>query len=99
MNQVVEMEQATHTSQTQAPRTVRLQDHVQAHLDQYFSQLGGAAPSNVYNMVLQQVEKPMLEVVLQHMRYNQSKTAVVLGISRGTLRKKMKEYGLLKSED
>lgn len=75
---------------------VRLQDHVQAHLDKYFSELGTSAPSNVYNLVLHQVEKPMIEVVLQQMRYNQSKTASVLGISRGTLRKKMKFYGLLR---
>lgn len=91
---VAEVNQATTVQQT----GVRLQDHVQAHLDRYFSELGNNAPNNVYNLVLAQVEKPMLEVVLQQMRYNQSKTAAVLGISRGTLRKKMKAYGLLKSD-
>ncbi len=95
MSQVAELTQIKQSVQS----AVRLQDHVKAHLDRYFSELGNAAPSNVYNLVLQEVEKPMLEVVLQQMRYNQSKTAAVLGISRGTLRKKMKFYGLLKSDD
>ncbi len=94
MTQVAELNQAASVVQ----HTVRLQDHVQEHLDRYFSELGNSAPNNVYNLVLAQVEKPMLEVVLQQMRYNQSKTAAVLGISRGTLRKKMKSYGLLKSD-
>lgn len=91
---VAEVNQTT----TAAQSAVRLQDYVQEHLDRYFSELGNNAPNNVYNLVLAQVEKPMLEVVLQQMRYNQSKTAAVLGISRGTLRKKMKAYGLLKSD-
>lgn len=94
MSQVAELSQVNAVGQT----AVRLQDHVQEHLDRYFSELGNTAPNNVYNLVLQQVEKPMLEVVLQQMRYNQSKTAAVLGMSRGTLRKKMKAYGLLKSD-
>jgi Fis family transcriptional regulator len=94
MSQVAELNQA----KPAVGKAVRLQDHVQEHLDRYFSELGNTAPNNVYNLVLQQVEKPMLEVVLQQMRYNQSKTAAVLGISRGTLRKKMKAYGLLKAD-
>lgn len=95
MSQIAEINQVRPATET----AVRLRDHVQAHLDRYFSELGSAAPGNVYNLVLQEIEKPMLEVVLQQMRYNQSKTAAVLGISRGTLRKKMKSYGLLKSDD
>lgn len=94
MMQVAELNQAKQADQS----AVRLQDHVQQHLDRYFSELGNSAPNNVYNLVLAQVEKPMLEVVLHQMRYNQSKTAAVLGISRGTLRKKMKAYGLLKGD-
>ncbi len=46
-------------------------------------------------MVLAEVEKPLIEMVLQLTNGNQSKAAIVMGISRGTLRKKMAQYGLL----
>ena len=94
MSQVAEI---TQEKEVAAP-TVRLKDHVQEHLDHYFSKLGNTMPTNLYNLVLQEIEKPMLEVVLQHMRYNQSKSAETLGMSRGTLRKKMKLYGLLRAD-
>ncbi len=95
MSQVAELTEISQGVQS----SPRLQDHVKTHLERYFSELGNAAPGSVYNLVLQEVEKPMFEMVLQYMRYNQSKTAAVLGISRGTLRKKMKFYGLLKADD
>lgn len=62
------------------------------HLNQYFTELEGSQPDGVYEMVLQQVEKPMLRVVLQHCHYNQSKAAQMLGINRNTLRKKIIQY-------
>jgi Fis family transcriptional regulator len=46
-------------------------------------------------MVLEEVEPPLLRAVLRHTRNNQSKAARMLGLSRGTLRKKLKQYGLL----
>ena len=67
-----------------------IQEAVHKNLEKYFRDLGEQPASNIYDMVVLAVEKPMLEVVLHQMRYNQSKTAAVLGISRGTLRKKMK---------
>ena len=51
-------------------------------------------PGNLYEMVLGEVEQPLLKAVLDFTRGNQSKAADVLGINRGTLRKKLKEYGL-----
>ena len=95
MSQVAEIAQAKEAATT----TIRLRDHVQEQIDHYFSKLGNTIPTNLYNLVLQEIEKPMLEVVLQHMRYNQSKSAETLGMSRGTLRKKMKLYGLLRADD
>ena len=47
-------------------------------------------------MVLQQVEGPLLEMVLVHVDGNQSRASEYLGINRGTLRKKLKTYDLLK---
>jgi Fis family transcriptional regulator len=63
-------------------------------LENYFSQLEGNAPSNLYELVLAEVESPLLEVVLRQTRGNQTKAAKLLGISRGTLRKKLKQYDL-----
>ena len=68
---------------------------VRAGLLGYFADLGGDEPSNVYNMLLEVVEKPMLEVVMRHADGNQTLAAEMLGINRNTLRKKLTEYDLL----
>ena len=75
--------------------TLGLQDYIKGYLDNYFSDIGNTSSGDVYNYVLSNAEKPMLEVVLHLTRYNQSKTARLLGLSRGTLRKKMKLHNLL----
>ncbi|WP_018151285.1 helix-turn-helix domain-containing protein [Leeia oryzae] len=64
-------------------------------LKQYFADLDGETPANVYDMVLRSIEKPLLLHVLQEAGGNQSKAADWLGLNRNTLRKKMKEHGLL----
>lgn len=63
-------------------------------LAQYFQDLDGETPSNVYDMVMRCVEKPCLEMVLDHAGSNQSRAAEILGINRNTLRKKMQQHGL-----
>ena len=67
---------------------------VRAGLLGYFADLGGDEPSNVYNMLLEVEEKPMLEVVMDQAQNNQSKAAQWLGLNRNTLRKKLLQYGL-----
>lgn len=67
---------------------------VKLSLQDYFSQLDGETPVNLYGLVLAEVEKPLLEMVLHMTNGNQSKAAKILGISRGTLRKKMAIYKL-----
>jgi Fis family transcriptional regulator len=69
-----------------------LRDAVRDALAHYFAQLNGTAPNDLHQMVMQQVEQPLLEVVMNHTRGNQSKAATVLGISRSTLRKKLAMY-------
>ena len=64
-------------------------------LEKYFRDLDGEAPCAVYDMVLKNVEKPMLEVVLRQAEGNQTQAAEMLGINRNTLRKKLTEYNLL----
>ena len=71
-----------------------LQESVNQSLQQYITTLDGQTPANLYNLVLAEVEKPLLEMVLKLTNGNQSKAAIILGISRGTLRKKMAIYGL-----
>lgn len=71
-----------------------LRNAVKQSLQHYFAQLGGQSPANLYDLVLAEVEKPLLEMVLQFTGQNQSKAAKILGISRGTLRKKMAIYDL-----
>ncbi len=65
---------------------------VQQSLQHYFAQLDGAEPANVYGMVLAEMEVPLLKVVMRFTNGNQSKAAKILGISRGTLRKKLAIY-------
>ena len=72
-----------------------LHDSVRQALESYFAQLTGQIPSNLYDLVLAEVEVPLLEAVMEYTRENQSRAAILLGLSRGTLRKKLKIYGML----
>jgi Fis family transcriptional regulator len=75
--------------------TGKIRDSVTDVLEAYFADLNGyQGAEGVYQMVLREVERPMLEVVLKHTRGNQTKAADLLGINRGTLRKKLREHGL-----
>ncbi len=67
---------------------------VRGALENYFHDLDGELPSNVYDMVLKIVERPMLEVTLQQANGNQTLAAEMLGINRNTLRKKILEHQL-----
>ena len=75
--------------------TQSLRDYVENAVNNYFQHLDGQDVTNVYDMVLSEVETPLLEVVMKYTRHNQTKAAEVLGLNRGTLRKKLKQYGLL----
>ena len=67
-------------------------------LEQYFRDLDGERPAAIYDMVLNSVEKPMLELVLAKAGGNQTLAAGMLGINRNTLRKKLTEHQLLKDQ-
>ncbi len=71
-----------------------LSDHVRHSLETYFSQLDGHDVSGLYDIVLAEMEKPLLETVLKHTKHNQSKAAIILGLSRSTLRKKLSQYNI-----
>ena len=72
-----------------------IQDAVLKNLTTYFQDLGEQPASNIYNMVLLAVEKPMFEMVMSRAAQNQSQAADMLGINRNTLRKKLQQHGLL----
>lgn len=72
-----------------------LRDSVEASLQRYFNQLDDQVPSNVYPLVIAEVEAPLLRVVMAYAKDNQSVAAQVLGLNRGTLRKKLKQYNIL----
>jgi len=71
-----------------------LRDCVRKAMDKYFSDLDGEHPGGLYKLVLAEIERPLLESVMQYARGNQSHAAEYLGISRSTLRKKLKLYRL-----
>jgi len=73
-----------------------LSSNIRTSLSQFLNDLDDENPGNVYDMVLQQVEQPLLELIMQHVSGNQSKASEFLGINRGTLRKKLKTYNLIK---
>lgn len=72
-----------------------LHDSVRQSLENYLAQLKGQFPNQLYELILAEVEKPLMEAVMEYTKSNQSRAAIVLGLSRGTLRKKLKMYGLL----
>ncbi len=72
-----------------------LRECVEQSLTTYFIELEGQSTTDLYALVLQQVEKPLLLCTLRHTQHNQTKAAELLGLNRGTLRKKLKEYDLL----
>ncbi len=71
-----------------------LRDHVKAALKNYLAQLNGEDPTELYELVLSEIEHPMLDMVMQYTRGNQTRAALMLGVNRGTLRKKLKKYGM-----
>lgn len=75
-------------------KTAPLRECVRESIDTYLRQLDGAQMTDLYAVVMREVEMPMLEAVQQYAQGNQSKAAQILGMNRGTLRKKLKLYGL-----
>ena len=71
-----------------------LRDAVKRAVTNFFAQMDGQEAEEVYEMVLSEVEAPLLDIIMQHTRGNQTRAANMLGINRGTLRKKLKKYGM-----
>ena len=72
-------------------RKNELTDSVRRSLERYFKDMDGEKPTSIYDMVLRNVEKPMIETVLGRAEGNQTLAAEMLGINRNTLRKKIQQ--------
>ena len=88
----VPLEEQNQEQANRPQNTVR--DSVKETMDAYLKQLDGHSTGQLYQMFLQEVETPLLETIMEYVRGNQSKAAELMGINRGTLRKKLKMYGL-----
>lgn len=77
--------------------SISLSAQVTVALETYFKNLQDQNTCDLYETVISQVEKPLLEAVLKQNDFNQSQTAKMLGINRNTLRKKMLKYQLIES--
>jgi len=71
-----------------------LRESVELAMKNYFAQLEDEKPSDIYDLVMAEVEAPLMECVMAYTQGNQTKASQVLGLNRGTLRKKLKMYGL-----
>ena len=77
-----------------AERENELSSTVRRMMKQYFKDLDREKACGIYNMVVNCVERPLLEVVMNHAQGNQTRAAELLGINRNTLRKKLQEHGI-----
>ena len=74
----------------------KIEECIRDSLNAYFQDMDGEEPHGMYDMLLNAVEKPLLDVVMQQADQNQSRAAEWLGLNRNTLRKKLIEHKLLK---
>ncbi len=73
-----------------------IEECIRDSLEAYFKDLRGAEPHSMHELIMNTVEKPLLDVVLKHADGNQSRAAEWLGINRNTLRRKLLDHKLIK---
>ena len=76
-------------------QSVPLSESVRVAVRNYYNNLDGQEPKNLYKLVWEEVCLPLFQETMMRTRFNQSRAARWLGISRGTLRKCLKSFGLL----
>lgn len=90
-----ELSAANDVSTPTAPAASHLREAVTTAVRDYLEQLDGQLSSDVYQMVLAEVEAPLLKEIMAYTRNNQTRASIMLGLNRGTLRKKLKQYNLI----
>lgn len=73
---------------------ITLRQHVQKTVSRYLQDMGNTTPENLYQMLLSEIEPPLIEEILKRTGGNQSRAADILGITRNTLRTKMQRYSI-----
>jgi Fis family transcriptional regulator len=76
-----------------------LREAVTVAVRHYLKDLDGQISADVYQMVLAEIEAPLLREIMAYTRNNQTRASIMLGLNRGTLRKKLKQYNLISSKD
>lgn len=71
-----------------------LRVHVQKNIRRYFKDMGSTKPENLYQKLLDQIEPPLIEETLRYTDGNQSHAAKILGITRNTLRTRIRRHGI-----
>ena len=83
-------------TELKAPKSKKpLCKHTEDALRNYFATLNGDRPGDLYELVMGEVERPLFRAVMDYTAVNQSQAAGILGINRGTLRKKLRTYSLI----
>ncbi|OAB61730.1 hypothetical protein AY599_02445 [Leptolyngbya valderiana BDU 20041] len=67
---------------------------VEQVVKQYLEDMGSTPPDNLHAFIMREVERPLIQTVLDHVDGNQSRAATILGITRTTLRTRIQRYGL-----
>ena len=75
-------------------QNIPLRQHVQITVSRYLQDMGSTVPENLYQMLLAEIEPPLIEEILKRTGGNQSRAAGMLGITRNTLRSKMQRYSI-----
>ncbi|MDG1388221.1 MAG: DNA-binding transcriptional regulator Fis [Halioglobus sp.] len=94
-----ESDTTANDEQLQTNEASNLRNAVTASVRKYLAELDGQLSTDVYQMVLAEMEAPLLEEIMAYTRNNQTKASIMLGLNRGTLRKKLKQYHLIDSKD
>jgi len=82
----------TNVNTTPALGAKSLSEHVKETVKSYFTNLNGEDPVELYKLVLEEVEIPLLQATMEYTKNNQARAAIILGLARGTLRTKLKKY-------
>jgi Fis family transcriptional regulator len=83
------------STETKATQASHLREAVTESVRNYLKELDGQMTTDFYQMVLAEIEAPLLTEIMAYTRNNQTKASIMLGLNRGTLRKKLKQYDLI----
>jgi Fis family transcriptional regulator len=82
------------TQSSEAATVSSLREAVDLFVRRYLDEMDGEMSSDFYDLVLTEVEAPLLQAVMEYTRQNQTRASMMLGLNRGTLRKKLKQYAI-----